>query len=165
MDGMRIKTPCTYLCYRRLPDAVWLTARLTGADIPYADAEDMRYGRIGGMPIPVFETLQPIWGAWKRLYDDMDRPPYEGLWLGWLDPSEEVRQLLDGHRDDAVDTLLAVWPHDRTVALLAANHILLHGDTGMLLPNWDEIDEAIGRFDAGDRTWIEARCIDRIVKD
>lgn len=35
----------------------------------------------------------------------------------------------------------------------------------MLLPNWDEIDEAIGRFDAGDRTWIEARCIDRIVKD
>lgn len=159
----RVKTPSVYYCYRMLVDSVWKTARLCGANIDYEDAENIRYGQVTpGMRISDFDILQPVWGGWKRLYDDMSLPPFDGLWVGFIDPPAKARMLLDGLKDsDPAVILTAVWPHDRMTAILAANHRLLHDDIGLLLPPADLLEEAVTRFDDGDAQWIREHCIDR----
>ncbi|MBT1161844.1 hypothetical protein [Bifidobacterium sp. SO1] len=163
----RVKTPSVYYCYRMLVDSIWKTARLCGANIGYDDAENIRYGQVTpGMRITDFDILQPAWGGWKRLYDDMSLTPFDGLWLDFIDPTVEVRALLDGLRDSEPEIILTtVWPHDHMTAILAANHRLLHADIGLLMPPAKLIEDAIARFDAGDVEWVHDHCIDKAPRE
>lgn len=127
------------LARRKADDVIWRTASLA-MPVDYAAAWGVWHQGYGIRGHPVAETvlLYSLSRVWSLLLERCGGPLDAALaerYARMLPAAPAPLPPASGDaEDDALAALAALWAHDRLLAAVCANHILVHGGVGLFAP-------------------------------
>lgn len=127
------------LAIRLKDDTVWKTANLLGQDVPYSSAATVVNRGVGLRGRPVDETvmLYRLSNALETIIanpaHELDAPFFNYL-KSQLGSSEDIHMPAMPSSEaekKATDAFLELWPQDRLLAAICANHLLVNANIGL----------------------------------
>lgn len=146
-------TPIIVLAEQLKADSIWKTASLLGVDVPFSAAASVAGSGVGCAGRPIGETmlLDRLSEAWETMMANAGRP-LDGTMFAYyrnlLSSPRDLRQPMVPARDaedTAIGLFLGLWPRDRILAAMTANHVLVHAGVGLFgmyprqLPEFESI--------------------------
>lgn len=126
------------LAVRLKDDGVWKTANLKMGGIPYSVASTVANTgyAVAGRPVDETVLLDRVSNAWETMLANCGRPLDGPMFRRYasvlaVHGTQYHESGITDPESRAVKVFIALWPVDRALAAICANHVLVHAGIGL----------------------------------